>query len=663
MMTQFKNWFLPLAGAVLVFAAVFHAHQSMHDHPGVEPVVPSRTAIQPPAAEIADAPSIEADLLKQVFDALEKNDRVSAALAVYQWIDRTSEVKETMLELVKNEGKMLTDSSWDDAPEEFYYPAIFRLAESDPDFVEENLEVMDGRMALVAALLRKYPDAALASADGELLDFCRKFVAARHAEFDLSRANALGVSRIWFVRIWLQRGMSATDLLRDESAIDSEIVSAIFLHEMENRDASRIAKILTSIKDPLLIEAAKAGMVDALKASLMSPLDSLKLIDLFDLDFASQGGSTLYHYYHYAISDDPVATADWINRLDPEKRKKALSNIFSNSTYGEYNTAGWLELYKRLPREDIPSFERVSLYLTGQIQSDPRSTLEWFEHIVANDHFSTGENSAVNAGAVRRHAIELGRRLAVEGLDSAIERARRILSDELRDAVLGGVLESALTSDIEKARELLDEIGEPARSAREIDIFRSEFAGLPVESALSKVREILAPKRRDEVSKSILEDQEIPIASRIALIEENPKYFANAWSTVARQWARESPDAAAAWIAQHAELDDYVSEITELWAERDVNAAAAWLRDLPPGHGRDQAAGKIIDRSLELDPHTALEWAASIGDPGSRLQNLKKAVIAIDTNSTVPDEAITGLEKIELTADERTQLVDWLDAP
>ena len=56
--------------------------------------------------------------------------------------------------------------------------------------------------------------------------------------------------------------------------------------------------------------------------------------------------------------------------------------------------------------------------------------------------------------------------------------------------------------------------------------------------------------------------------------------------------------------------------------------------DAPAGPVRDAGAGTLIPRARESDPHTALEWVATLGDPAERANQLAHGARAVETYAT-----------------------------
>lgn len=107
----------------------------------------------------------------------------------------------------------------------------------------------------------------------------------------------------------------------------------------------------------------------------------------------------------------PEETVAWLLSLEPDERKKALGGIYTNSLGGNTDTKGWLDLYLRLPHEEVPNFARINMYL-GQQLRNPAATLAWFEEVALSNQFPVGEDESWSRNMFFDSARNLGNGLS-----------------------------------------------------------------------------------------------------------------------------------------------------------------------------------------------------------------------------------------------------------
>jgi hypothetical protein len=91
------------------------------------------------------------------------------------------------------------------------------------------------------------------------------------------------------------------------------------------------------------------------------------------------------------------------------------------------------------------------------------------------------------------------------------------------------------------------------------------------------------------------------------------------------------PEEAARWLLGRADensLPGHLEHIASIWARSTPNAAAAWLAELPPGPGNDLALAAFSSIVVGDDPHSAALWAATIRDGKLRSEALSAALAA-----------------------------------
>jgi hypothetical protein len=109
------------------------------------------------------------------------------------------------------------------------------------------------------------------------------------------------------------------------------------------------------------------------------------------------------------------------------------------------------------------------------------------------------------------------------------------------------------------------------------------------------------------------------------LAQSPPAARSHVIGDIAGAWSGSDPERAVAWAAQLLSADEQAvawEKLTENWSATHPVEAATWLKTLPPGTGRDAAAAAYARTVMGSDPDAAIAWAASIADPGKRVNAL-----------------------------------------
>lgn len=546
---------------------------------------------------------------------------------------------------------------------------IARWAELDPEgLVSMAGEDWTTKRALLSARLSKQGDAGLAETPKEALFLARQFLAARHAQFDLSRAREQEVPIQWYVLMWLRRGLSADELLEDASALDAEIVRGIasyYSTQPEPRRTHLLTELLRRLQGSPLEEGARVAVQTSLGGWIRTPLANLKLMTALGLDWSSSNPQVgIGDFFHSALSERPQETVAWLMTLSHEDRAKALGNIFTSTWSGGIGTRGWMDLFAKLPREELPSYLKLGTYLDKELHVRPRATLQWLDETMEREHWSA-KDADYARDQIRKQAAMLGKRLASEGTERAMKDLGKIRNPDVRNEVLAGIVGTAIAGDPERARELMGDLREPARSRLENELFRHELQG----STFDEVREGLegvGDEKRASYVRSVVRDARLSARDRAKLLDhfefENPD-LRNESRMLTLTWANQSPPEVAEWLATHSDLPRFernVESVVQRWVERDLHAAATWVLELGEGEARDRAAAYVVEQAKDREPHSALEWAASIGDEGMRMKNLREALVNVDRFATEEGEAQAALEKLTLSSDEQQELKVFL---
>ena len=199
--------------------------------------------------------------------------------------------------------------------------------------------------------------------------------------------------------------------------------------------------------------------------------------------------------------------------------------------------------------------------------------------------------------------------------------AQSLADEALRDHGLKLVMESWTQSDPEAAATWLQGFERPSRNGL-LDEVIAGWSTARYDEALSWAR--------DRADGSVKERALIHLSYR--WLETDPRQAMEyAWklqsathqlvTTLASEWARRDPQAAAGWAAQLPEgppRAQVIASLTAAWAESSPRDAAVFAASLPAGETQTEAMVSAISGWARLDPPQAVQWAMLFPESGMR---------------------------------------------
>lgn len=95
-------------------------------------------------------------------------------------------------------------------------------------------------------------------------------------------------------------------------------------------------------------------------------------------------------------------------------------------------------------------------------------------------------------------------------------------------------------------------------------------------------------------------------------------------------------------------------EVAHGWSSVDSYRASEWINELKPGPARDAASSGLAEEMTSEQPDRAFEWAASIRDPGLRVETLRQVMEQWRTTDSAA--AAAALSASQLTQEEQSAL-------
>lgn len=180
---------------------------------------------------------------------------------------------------------------------------------------------------------------------------------------------------------------------------------------------------------------------------------------------------------------------------------------------------------------------------------------------------------------------------------------------------------------------------------------KSWIAGLPADQQAGATAQAL---------RGLADENPSEAALNISAIPEGQDRD-DAMESIARQWSREDPAAAAAWVMESGSegaQKESIGGVMPYWVQSDSTAALSFVNEQPEGTVRDNAATSYVMANRGGDVKENLSLAETIGDDGSR-----RRAIGITTAGWMqqdPEAATSYLENTEAISQEsKDRIKNW----
>jgi hypothetical protein len=150
--------------------------------------------------------------------------------------------------------------------------------------------------------------------------------------------------------------------------------------------------------------------------------------------------------------------------------------------------------------------------------------------------------------------------------------------------------------------------------------------------------------------------------ARLSLLSESARVKGT--ESIARAWAKQSPEEAIGWAASLSQGDTRngaMAAIASTWAAKDAHGAAEWVATMQPGVGRDRSAESLSLAISEQYPREAWEWALNINDTAARNRAATQAVKTMAARDLAT--AQQWIETGPFSAEDRTKLLASINQP
>ena len=191
-----------------------------------------------------------------------------------------------------------------------------------------------------------------------------------------------------------------------------------------------------------------------------------------------------------------------------------------------------------------------------------------------------------------------------------------------RESLVAALFRSLASRDLARALALLERAPDGSSRANAVrGVMEGAFTGEARERVLSAAGALTDDELRVQLRRAAVESwaRQAPEAAAAWVEQVEP-----AWErprlrdSLGLAWLQRDPAAAAAWWTQQEPGPDTLVKIINVWAQEDPNAAGAWLRQQPAGPVGDAARMTFARQVADLDPESALTWAATVTDAAIR---------------------------------------------
>jgi len=180
---------------------------------------------------------------------------------------------------------------------------------------------------------------------------------------------------------------------------------------------------------------------------------------------------------------------------------------------------------------------------------------------------------------------------------------------------------------------------------------KSWIAGLPADQQAGATAQAL---------RGLADENPSEAATNISAMPEGGERD-DAMESIARQWSREDPAAAAAWVMESGSEEaqkESIGRVMSSWVQSDSAAALSFVNEQPEGAVRDNAVSSYVMANRSGDVKENLALAETIGDEGSRGRAI--GITTVGWMRQDPEAATSYLKNTEAISPEaKDRIKNW----
>lgn len=366
---------------------------------------------------------------------------------------------------------------------------------------------------------------------------------------------------------------------------------------------------------------------------------------------------------------DPVSALNLVGLVPPGGRQNYFADttgarVLREAGVSDYDgTVAWLAANPgSLGHDDLMGIANV---VSEKLNADPASFLN--RH--AADNSLAAIMPAINSALMNDSGGQRG---------AVWDWLRTQPQTEATKALRQHVLNSASYQDPELALRLASELPRtPDGEAQIQTLVNGLFNGGQmlhrfeklIEQAPERLRQPIIESAFQQLREDTFTDASTWIA-RLSMLPESSR--ARATENIARAWAHQAPDEAAAWVntlAAGATRSDATAAIVSSWGQKDARGAGDWIAAMPASMERDRCAGQLAMAVADRQPAEALTWIMTIANAAERervamqtaqIMSARQPELARDWIQTAPLSAEnkarlrTNLERVHSSSPQST---------
>lgn len=365
------------------------------------------------------------------------------------------------------------------------------------------------------------------------------------------------------------------------------------------------------------------------------------------------------------------ALMDYYAGLDPSQFEEEAGKL-EDLPWSERIMVGYL-LFSRWGEEDptaamayTKTMGFAGMFVTGTVMQSwaakfPQDAAQYF-----TDNPSEFRMSGMMGGRGRGGGASTAGVIATEWARQesagAMTWAQSLDGRDQRDA-MRGIFSQAAKDDPSKAAGMLSSVTDPdARKDAQNSVAREWgkkdwneaqgwIAGLPADEQAGATSQAL---------RGLADSNPSEAASNISAIPEGEDRD-NAMESIARQWSREDPAAAAAWVMESGSenaQEESIGRVMSSWVQQDSAAALTFVNEQPEGSVRDNAASSYVMANQSGNVQENLSLAETISDERTRSRAIGMTTVGWMRQD--PEAAKNYIETTEaLSPESKERINNW----
>lgn len=313
------------------------------------------------------------------------------------------------------------------------------------------------------------------------------------------------------------------------------------------------------------------------------------------------------------------AMAELLAESDPIKMNQMMAEVLARMTPENAQVA--MKAIQNLGSRDPSQFYLTSLFASAWGRMDGAKAVAYMQEQNSGRASMMGSAAALSGWAMGSPDE------ALAWLGEQEENPQNMI-------YTSGVISGLAKSDPAKATEFLNTIPEDNQMrGRYVDILAAEQAKLGMDEATSWAEGLDDEGLRSDAFEDLANrftQQDPAKAGEWIASRADEAWAKDAVVEVADEWAEQDPAAAVEWahtLPEDSQLGAMSAALKE-WTESDPTTASEYLADMEASPVRDQAVAGFTDQLAREDPQSAVTWAETIQDEGTRVEALTDAARA-----------------------------------